>query len=485
MTTSKEVREKFVGQLIHAAEAVPLNQASLHGNSAQTIAPQKQDDGRERDTRLPELDKLDKALSLWKLAAEAEKCEAEAEKARREAQNIRPRTAKSEKLRFWIPAIAPFVGFIALAGTVWVQFQQYNASVAEQIRAEKQKEDERETSEFQAAIQAAKLPESISALASMPLLQSSLEAKSASRRKTARQVSILLLGASAGPQSYEILFPALFPKLELEYLPDLARLSRMLKRTYDLSKSHESLLLKRKAALRQFGFPPQLVFPPGAAPVGQRQAVPQMPGQPSAPIGPSAAQSVDDEIDQVRNDLDRLPERPTFVAEYIGRVLRQRRHDPTDIDLTETWFWNSDLSGVDFGNAVLTGAYMESMNVKGARLTKVSQFRDSRWDYTAWWRTSAIGPDLLKFAITGSPQTREKVLRLNRLYAQTISGDFYENNRFPAYCYDKLVCGLIDSHQFAGDPDAFAILDHTTDTAMAHLPGKAVEHGRKWRKPGR
>jgi hypothetical protein len=85
------------------------------------------------------------------------------------------------------------------------------------------------------------------------------------------------------------------------------------------------------------------------------------------------------------------------------------------------------------------------------------------------------------YAITGSPQIREKVLRLNRLYAQTISGDFYENNRFPAYCYDKLVCGLIDSHQFARDPDAFAILEHTTDTALPHLPGKAVEHGRRWR----
>jgi hypothetical protein len=31
-------------------------------------------------------------------------------------------------------------------------------------------------------------------------------------------------------------------------------------------------------------------------------------------------------------------------------------------------------------------------------------------------------------AITGSPATRDKVLRLNRLYAQTISGDFYEKN---------------------------------------------------------
>jgi DUF1680 family protein len=86
------------------------------------------------------------------------------------------------------------------------------------------------------------------------------------------------------------------------------------------------------------------------------------------------------------------------------------------------------------------------------------------------------------YAITGSPATREKVLRLNRLYAGTISGDFYEKNRFPAYCYDKLVCGLIDSHQFVRDPDAFSILERTTNTALPHLPGKAVEHGQKWRQ---
>jgi DUF1680 family protein len=85
------------------------------------------------------------------------------------------------------------------------------------------------------------------------------------------------------------------------------------------------------------------------------------------------------------------------------------------------------------------------------------------------------------YAIKGSSEIREKVLRLNRLYAQTISREFYENNRFPAYCYDKLVCGLIDSHQFAGDPDAFSILEHTTDTALPHLPKKAVEQGNSWR----
>jgi DUF1680 family protein len=89
------------------------------------------------------------------------------------------------------------------------------------------------------------------------------------------------------------------------------------------------------------------------------------------------------------------------------------------------------------------------------------------------------------YAIDGSPVTREKVLRLNRLYAQTISGDFYEKNRFPAYCYDKLVCGLIDSHQYVGDADAYSILELTTNTALPHLPGKAIEHGRRWREnPG-
>jgi uncharacterized protein len=87
------------------------------------------------------------------------------------------------------------------------------------------------------------------------------------------------------------------------------------------------------------------------------------------------------------------------------------------------------------------------------------------------------------YAINRNAKVRDKVLRLNRLYAQAISGDFYKKSRFPAYCYDKLVCGLIDSHQWAGDPDAFRILEHTTDTALPFLPGKAVEHGKSWR-PG-
>ncbi|MGH7951679.1 MAG: beta-L-arabinofuranosidase domain-containing protein [Limisphaerales bacterium] len=85
------------------------------------------------------------------------------------------------------------------------------------------------------------------------------------------------------------------------------------------------------------------------------------------------------------------------------------------------------------------------------------------------------------YAINKDPATRDKVLRLNRLYARTISGEYYDKNRFPTYCYDKIVCGLIDSHKYVGDSDAFSILEHTTNTALPHFPKHAVEHGVDWR----
>jgi hypothetical protein len=85
------------------------------------------------------------------------------------------------------------------------------------------------------------------------------------------------------------------------------------------------------------------------------------------------------------------------------------------------------------------------------------------------------------YAITGDQATRERVLRLNRLYAETITADFYVKNRFPAYTYDKLLLGLLDSHTYVKDPQALAILEQTTNTALPYLPAHAVEHDVPWR----
>jgi len=87
------------------------------------------------------------------------------------------------------------------------------------------------------------------------------------------------------------------------------------------------------------------------------------------------------------------------------------------------------------------------------------------------------------YAITGSKDAQQKTLRLNQLIGEAISGDFFEKTRFPAYTYDKIVCGLIDAHTFAGNANAFSILDKVTHIASPHLPGQAVERGVRWR-PG-
>ena len=76
----------------------------------------------------------------------------------------------------------------------------------------------------------------------------------------------------------------------------------------------------------------------------------------------------------------------------------------------------------------------------------------------------------------------DKVLRLNRLYAQTISGDYYDKNRFPTYCYDKILCGLIDSHQIRGRSRCLRRSSNERRTRRCRtFPKHAVEHDIAWR----
>ena len=89
------------------------------------------------------------------------------------------------------------------------------------------------------------------------------------------------------------------------------------------------------------------------------------------------------------------------------------------------------------------------------------------------------------YAITHDPSTRARLSRLLDLYEPAISGRFYTNFRFPAYNYDKMVIGLIDSHQFAGLTQAYRLLERTTDAAEPHLPPHALDRNepqRRWRK---
>ena len=64
---------------------------------------------------------------------------------------------------------------------------------------------------------------------------------------------------------------------------------------------------------------------------------------------------------------------------------------------------------------------------------------------------------------TGNTQLAERATRLNRLLGECIGPGYFAKTVFPAYSYDKLVCGIKDLHSLADDKTAFATLDRITD----------------------
>ncbi|HTD24641.1 MAG TPA: beta-L-arabinofuranosidase domain-containing protein [Terriglobales bacterium] len=88
-------------------------------------------------------------------------------------------------------------------------------------------------------------------------------------------------------------------------------------------------------------------------------------------------------------------------------------------------------------------------------------------------------------AVTRSKATREKVHRLVLAYAETVdlAGKFYVDYHLPAYTFDKICCGLIDAHEFAGDPQALKVLARSTDAVLWHLPEKALSRDEQKARP--
>lgn len=89
------------------------------------------------------------------------------------------------------------------------------------------------------------------------------------------------------------------------------------------------------------------------------------------------------------------------------------------------------------------------------------------------------------YAASGHPDARIKVEKVLAAYEPAISGRFYANFPFPAYNYDKIVCGLIDAHAYCGLESAYPLLDRTTDVAEPHLPPRALDRGdpqKRWRQ---
>ncbi len=81
---------------------------------------------------------------------------------------------------------------------------------------------------------------------------------------------------------------------------------------------------------------------------------------------------------------------------------------------------------------------------------------------------------------TGETAMGERAVQLHTLLREEITPDYFAGTRFPAYSYEKLVCGLTDAQALAADTRAWETLERVTAAATASLPGKALERERQW-----
>lgn len=87
------------------------------------------------------------------------------------------------------------------------------------------------------------------------------------------------------------------------------------------------------------------------------------------------------------------------------------------------------------------------------------------------------------YAATGDRATQEKVNRIVHGFAPAITSHFWDDHRFPAYTYDKISIGMIDAHQFAGNPEAFKALDAALDSVQSHLPPGPLSRAEQYARP--
>ena len=87
------------------------------------------------------------------------------------------------------------------------------------------------------------------------------------------------------------------------------------------------------------------------------------------------------------------------------------------------------------------------------------------------------------YAATGDKATQEKVHRLVNGFAPAITPHFWDDNRFPAYTYDKISVGMIDAHEFAGAPQAFKALDAALDSVTKYLPPGPLSRAEQYARP--
>jgi hypothetical protein len=329
---------------------------------------------------------LEKASSVWRSIAEAEKLEAEIA--------VVARTVNSESLRFWIPIVAPLITALALIGTLIFQFQQFNQNnrLQKEVNEESQRREDRvsEDTQWREALTLAntKPNDGLGKVFSLTLMKSFFDSER--YKKPAREIVAIQLGSIANPSVFSDNFAVLLDRTEWSNFKDLTHISRVQSAVYDRYAYEADKLEKQENQFKS------------------------IPSTPAASLSPYMSEDTFFTRDDAEANV-------MTASKGLIDFLRDPRHGPLpagmQLDLSSCaifmqdmsnmdlhganlkllWISRSNVSGSNFSQANLDSANIFHTNVKDADFSGVVEVSFSRWLETAWWRAKRISPKMLKY----------------------------------------------------------------------------------------
>ena len=312
--------------------------------------------------------KSDSDATTLQAVATILKYASESEKTLVETRNL-TRSTTNEAWRFFVPVIAPLVSAIAVVAALVFQTVQFRETSRLQERTV---EIQQKTAEFQAkSAEDSSWREDLRTLTQSPNVMSGVTGttllsaylSSGSHVEEARSIAFTLLG---GLNSFNVFSPLFANAMKAtpseKHLEVLANLGSTLRETFYIFVSES----------QQLDPPPTADLPNYTDQHGKVN------------LNPVFAQ------DQVSRQLQ-------LVCETVASTLRASNKPPPSSQTRDLTLWDCDMSDVNFSTLGLIKANIQGVSVAGADLGKITEYENSVWTNTAWWRAKRIEKGLLKY----------------------------------------------------------------------------------------
>jgi hypothetical protein len=291
------------------------------------------------------------------------------------------RESKFGRTRYWAGTLTPLLAVFLTGATLLMQTWQYQSSAKLQV-------DANEDSQWRDAIKNVSMRDTGTTLISAFAMRTFFDSSHYSLQ--ARTVAATLLPHVDNPDGFDNVF---FDMLDDNSKPNQAHIVAIAKTIFNsqLDLYHVNVLASQPVKL-EFATLKEILGeddPPTFIqqdPASRKQAV--------------ASAWMLDSVSDGLHDLWVSKNGTPQGMDLGGVVLEFGQFDGLDFSRTNLRggaLYHSDFKGVNFTGASFTRKLISNVTLDGADLKGVTDFEESRWEYTNWWKAKCLSPELLAY----------------------------------------------------------------------------------------